>query len=341
MSNELSEALQFVKSAVAKKALSADALNMTHYLIQNGWVTAWNGVMTMSHKIPLDINVMPNATKFLSAINAVDADSPPSLTVTAAGNLVVKGGKFRAVVKCLDVDSHTLPVEIGSAQRYDLESDLIPAFKRLKPFMSEDASRVWSQSIYLNGRSAFATNNIVLVEHALTGQLFPNEVAIPTETVMELIRIGEEPDYVLVDKESIAFVFKGGDAWLKTRVYTDPWPDINAILDKACADLDGVAISDELAPAMLRMKPFLAEMEEIYFTGEGISTHRGLDEGARETVPGLPRGPCFINKYLTMVAALPEVVVDWSGYPNICGFSAKNIRGAVLGLREGYPLEDA
>ena len=218
---ELLQALQFVKGAVSSKDFIPA---LTHFHIENNTIKSFNGNLALSCPIELEIEASPKAIPFVKAIQACKRTTVIHLTGT--GRLRIKSGSFKAFIPCT---GEQFPDIYPSGKTIELNGDLIPALKILQPFIAEDASRPWSRGILFRGCSAFATNNICLVENWL-GYEFPIEINIPAAAVKELIRIKEEPISMQMDEKSVSFHFEDG-RWLKSNLLVTNWPDISVILN--------------------------------------------------------------------------------------------------------------
>jgi len=321
----IKEALAFVRGSVAKKALSESVQQLTHYHIAEGRIYGSNGVLAVSHPIPLDLKASPKAAKFFAAINNVKETA--SMHMTPAGRLVVKSGAYRAVIDCYGGD--VVPLA-PSGTGYRFSAPLLPVLKKLSPFISEDASRPWSRGILLEDQSAFVTNNLVLIQHWLGGA-FPVKAILPRMAVAELLRIGKEPSYMLVEDNHISFMYgETGEAWLRTQLIDAEFPDLTKVLGAEAAP---VAIPEGLFPALEEVKPFLGELSAIYFKDGSITTDvtDGV-ERAEVAVEGLPPEGAYIHKYLAMLEGV-ATSIDFTQYPKPAIFHGEGLRGAIATVR--------
>ena len=215
-------ALRFVQGAVAKKDF-VPALQ--HFRIEGGTIRGYNGMMGLSCPIALNLYVCPKAIPFIKAIQT--CKDTIAIHMTTGGRLGIKSGTFKAFVDCIN---EPFPEVIPEGEHIELKGDLLGVLKLLPPFIAEDASRPWARGILLRNQSAFATNNVCLIEYWL-GYDFPIELNIPKAAVSELLRINEEPTGLQFTESSVTFHF-AGQRWLRTQTYSTVWPDLNKILDQ-------------------------------------------------------------------------------------------------------------
>ena len=314
--------LKFVQGAVAKKDFLPA---LTHFVIEKGTVRGYNGMLALCSPIPFDIECKPKAEPLVKAI--ASCTETVQLALTAAGRLSVKSGKFKAFVDCHpdDATPHAMPegedVVIDGAA-------LLQAFKTVFPFVGDDASRPWSNGVLLLGQSAFATNNITLVEY-WTGCNVPRPLNIPRAAVKELLRIDEAPIGAQLTDTSITFHFENG-RWLRTQLFETQWPDLGKVLDR---ESSAQPIDPKLFEALKVLKPFTDKAGRIVFKGDGkIATHAEDTEGAGYEIEGFDHTGAYQIDMLNLLNG-PCTLIDWSAYPSPCMFFGDRLRGAIIGMR--------
>lgn len=314
------DALKFVKGAVAKKDFVPA---LTHFKISGGRIMGYNGRISLSSPIDLDVEVYPRAIPFVKAIQS--CKESVAINLTKAGRLSIKSGKFRAYIECL---TENYPEFEPEGELLDLPDNFIPALKKLTPIIGDDASRPWATGVLLRGHSAFATNNVILAEYWL-GTLFPYELNIPGKTIQELIRLGEPPTQVQVAKDSMTFHFPG-ERWLRTQLKDANWPNLEKVLN---AESTQKEIPDGFYEAVETAKHFSDDLERIYFHSGGLGTTPvGQEEGAHVEVPGLHGAGIYNAKHLMVLREL-ATTIDFESYPRPSLFFGVRVRGAIIGMR--------
>lgn len=311
------ESLQFVKGAVAKKDF-APILN--HFGIADGKIIGYNGTMALCSPIGLDLVANPKAVPFYNAISSCGDGT--QITQMPNGNLLIKCKGFKVTIEC-DLDPFpSIPSEGGD--RLVFQDPILPALRELSPFMSEDASRPWSRGILLRGQSAFATNNVCIVQKWI-GMQFQTEICIPSDIVTEMIRIGEEPSAVEIRAESIT-VHYPKNRWLFSTGMLGEWPNVEGILDKHSRAAK--PIPETMFLSLERLKNFLPKEGTCYLRSGKITTSLSDDEGAECEVPYLDGTGKFAWKYLMLLKGT-AISGDFSALP-ICFYGDK-LRGVVSG----------
>lgn len=319
---EITEALRFVKGAVAKKDLLPA---LTHFRIEEGTIRSFNGSLALSSPIALELTCTPKATPFTKAIpNCKDT---VTMKMTPNGRLSISSGKFRAFIECVPEDvetGHTLP----EGDEFTLDGEaFLNALKTVEPFIGDDASRPWSNGVLFKGQSAYATNNVSLVEYWV-GSTFPIICNLPKEAVKEILRIGEPPIKAQATENSLSLHFPG-NKWLRTQLLDIAWPDLEKVLD---VESNPTPINQELFDGLAVIKPFLDEMGRVFFLDGGITTTITKDDGASFDIGDFNHEGVYRLEILSLLKDRANRI-DWTLYPNPCIFYGDRLRGALIGMK--------
>lgn len=313
------DSLRFVQGAVAKKDFVAA---LTHFRIQNGMIRGYNGMMALCGPIDLDLDVSPKAAPFIKAVQT--CKGPVAIHMTPTGRLAIKSGAFKAFVDCI---TEPFPEVEPEGQEIPLNGEVLGVLKQLAPFIAEDASRPWARGILLRGQSAYATNNVCLIERWL-GYDFPVAINIPKAAVTELLRIGEEPERLQMSENNVTFHFPEG-RWLRTQTYPTDWPDFGRILDQPS---NQVPVPAGFFEAIADLAPFVDELGRVHLGAGAMTTGAGDAEGATVELPDLTATGCYHFKQLGLLEDVAESI-DLSTYPAPCLFLGDRLRGAIVGMR--------
>lgn len=313
--------LKFVAGAVSRKDF---VQALSHFRIENGTVRGFNGTIGLCSPIDLDLDITPNATQFIRAVQA--CEETIGLHVTPAGKLSLKSGKFKALIECIEKEN--FPEITPQGEFVAVQPGFLDTIRRLSTFISDDASRNWSRGILFKGQSAFATNNIVLAESWL-GYDFPVTVNIPKTAIIELLRINEEPISLQMTENRISFHFEGG-RWLCSQTYETAWPDLSRVLNTTS---NPVPTPINLFEDIETLQPFTNDVNALFFTQGLIATSETADTGASIENKNID----FTGKYdVRHLLLLRDIAtsVDFSLYPAPCMFFGDKIRGAIVGMRQ-------
>jgi len=310
--------LKFVQGAISKKDIVPA---LTHFSIENGKVRGFNGTIGLCAPISIDINCKPKAITLVKAIQ--ECKEIPQLTMTKAGRLQVKSGKFKVLVECLD---EVTPYIVPSGKSYEIDAKLLlSALKTLVPVVTTNTKQEWANGIRFENGSAFATNNVILVQY-WTNCIFAKPLTIPLVCIEELLRINEEPTHVQVSDNSITFHFEG-DRWLYSNLISSNWPDISGILENTSTQ---IPLPVELYSALEAMKPFTNKDGVAWFYNEKVSTSEDGSEGAEYEVENFPGfGIYQVDMFLLLKNLIKTI--DLTLYPRPALFFGENLRGAIVG----------
>lgn len=314
--------LKFVQGAVAKKDLVPA---LTHFVIENGRVRGFNGTLALSSPITLDIACKPKAAALVEAISK--CTDTVQLSLTAKGRLSIKSGAFKSLVDCVEFETaHPEP----EGERVELDGvALLGALKAVWPFVGDDASRPWSNGVLLKGQSAFATNNVTLVEYWV-GSAFPHVVNVPRAAIKEMIRINEPPLYAqMVEGNNITFHYSNG-RWIRTQLLVTEWPDLAKVLNATQGAQ--VPLDQRLFDGLKAIKNFVDKMNRVYLKGGLIATHVDDEEATSYEVPDLQAEGIYAHEMLCLLEGIAQTI-DFSAYPKPCIFMGERLRGAIVGMR--------
>lgn len=312
--------LKFVQGAIAKKDFLPA---MTHFAIEGGTVRAYNGTLALCSPLPFDIDCKPKAGPLVQAIS--NCTDTVTLSMTPAGKLRIQSGKFRAFVDCVEGETPHVSPE-GEQVEIDGEA-MLKAMKQIIPFVGDDASRPWTNGVLLRGQSAFATNNVCLVEYWLGVQM-PCTVNLPRVAVKEMLRINEAPTHAQVTKNSISFHYTDG-RWVRSQLLSSEWPNLAKVLDKPA---NPIPINERIFEGLDTIKPFADKMGRVFIQGDTLLTHLDGDAGASFEVTGLNCEGVYQIEMLKLLQGAANTA-DFSAYPAPCLFYGDKLRGAIIGMR--------
>jgi hypothetical protein len=314
-------ALKFTMGAVAKKDLVPA---ITHFRIEKGFVRSYNGALALCSPIPFDIDCIPKADSLVRAIS--NCEQTVTMSMTPGKRLSIKSGRFRAFVECIEGETpHVNPA--GKNVMFD-GARLLDACKILYPFIGNDASRPWTNGVLLRGQSAYATNNVCLVECWL-GTEVPFVLNIPQAAIKEMLRVDEPPTHAQLEPNSITFHYTDG-RWIRTQLLGTDWPDLYQILDHPCTP---TPIDPRLFEGLALLRAFSDEVTRCYIKSGMLSTHPDGEQGATYEIEGLEWEGVYQIKMLQLLKDI-ATTADFTRYPNpALFFSDSWVRGAIIGMR--------
>jgi len=316
--DDLLKTMRFIRGAVASKDLVPE---MKHFWIADGGIRAYNGVIALYSPIEFAVPCMPIAVPLVKAI--ANCQEVMSIGMTDGGRLRIQSGPFKAFIECFDTEA---PIIEPQGQVFEIDGEqLMTAIRAVLPFVGTDASRPWVNGVYLKDQSAFATNNVCVVQYWI-GTPFPMSANIPIEAIRELVRIDDFPTYAQISEHSITFHYPSG-RWLRTQLYSTDWPDLAAILERPSTL---APIPPTLFDALEAIRPLAEKDNNVYFRNGCVNTSPAEGIGASYEVPGLDfTGIYKIDMLLLLQAAQ---YVDFTMYPKPCAFQGDRLRGAIVGL---------
>lgn len=314
------DSLKFVRGSIAKKDF-VPALK--HFVIEDGHVRGFNGTLALSSPIPFDVACKPRADDLIKAIG--NCSDVVQLSLTPAGRLTVKSGKFKVHIECVQGGTpHAVPE--GDIVHFD-GAALLEGLKVVAPFIGDDASRRWANGVLFENQCLMATNNVTLVQYWV-GFNFPSVVNIPREAVKEMLRINEPPLYAQVSESSVTFNYEN-DRWLRTQLFDSlAWPDIESILNRENMQQP---INEQIFEGLDVLKPFVDKMGSVYFSQGKMTTHTDDADGGSFELDMPFEGRYNIDMLKLLQGAAESI--DWSTYPTPCVFMGGRLRGVIIGMK--------
>jgi hypothetical protein len=313
----LLSALQFISAAQT----DVGALYQTHCMIKDGWIKAFDGVLTIGAKVDIDLAACPHTLTFLDAV--AKSGSNFAIVQLAPDKIAVKGPNgFRAFVSCL-ADPATLANIPPDANIAPVNGELVKALAAVHPVVSDKGERLVEKAILLRSGSALACDGKLAVEcwHGLD---LPS-VLLPKAAALALIKAGKEPVGFGVGKASVTFHF-ADESWIRTQLYIETYP---------AEQIDGI-LNEQYRPWPLpanffeALKAIESFSEGIAYFGENmLRTHNSGNVGATHELHGIPANVAYKIKYLLAAQSFMERV-DFQGRKQNCYFQSDNVRGVIM-----------
>lgn len=209
--------LNFVKHGIINRQFE-EQLTQVHFCGDR--VQSFNGIVTMSHPCHSYGSFSIESAKILKAFEICDWD--PAINLTD-NNVIIKRGDFRLVLPYSKEYEYHEPT---GGKYQTVPEDFLDIISEFFPFISEDASRKWSQSMLVEKKHIYVTNNIILLRQPIEML----DCVIPGPLLSVLNRIKDEPKYYTVDETSITF-FYGKHKWVSCLQLAEKWPDVKSMFD--------------------------------------------------------------------------------------------------------------
>jgi hypothetical protein len=330
------EALQFVLRSDDRGLVPA--FGCLHFY--EGRVQTSSGTITFDAPWPgnpLDVTVPMNPV--IKCLQAAPEEKA-RIVVNKAGNISIKAGDYssRLVPFLEEFPRAKAPSDWPADVAVSLDAKLwngklLPALELLRPFVSPDATRPWSQYVVLRGGKLFATNNVALARIEITElQSIKYDVVFDMDTIDHILRIrdlGHEVTSIILSPENLLCEF-GDGAWTSYRGRDITWPGtapFDALLGEGKVDVPA-----EMAQKVSTMASIAGTATDgvIYVYEHGAMTQ--MDNTiARVWCGAHPRGSYMRSSLQQMLA----VADKWSPgeYPSPVQFSGKGVKGILLGMR--------
>lgn len=305
----MKEAIEFVKHGVLSRKYD-EPLSEIHFYSDK--VQSFNGKVCMTYPIE-DIGTFSvSSTKIISALKACGYN--PHINLTEK-NVILKRNKFRAM---LPYEKSIPEQKFIKGEKVKLKEGFMDKVRQLMPFMSEDASRVWSQSILCRDGYMYVTNNIVAVRTKFKVGL---NVTLPVELVSVLVKIDDTPVKLVVTDKRIGVKYANG-SWVMSVPNLDEWPGIDQVFDYKFKKLP--VIDSALKEAIETIKDFVVD-DIIKITDNTLETEMS-------TIDGIEAGDCAVSSVNLAKVCKHFTHADFSLYPGTMPLRGDGIQGILAGI---------
>jgi hypothetical protein len=316
-------ALKFVEPA----SKDIGQINQTHCMLSGNWVAAFDGLLMMAAKIDTDITAFPNTRRLVATLSK--CDEAVQITQLDNNRLGIKSGKFSAFVPC--IEPGLLAFTPPDAPQWQWNDGVTAALSTVGIIAKENAPRMVQASILLRENSAAATDGVMAFEY-WHGTPMPT-VVLPKVFVSELIKIGKKPVQCGASQSTFTVYFED-ESFIRTQLYTDPYPNIDKVLGVAASPYP---IPAELWSALEKLDAMKSDKHRIYFNAKGSKLQTDIDDNIGASYDfehPMPDGVMFNIDLLRRFAPFAKTA-DW-----VCGddgkmsaFYGDQFRGVLMSMR--------
>lgn len=213
MQNEIA----WITDAISTKNIARE---MTHYRVQDKEIRATDGRLTAGHPFPYtDGSFLVPGSEFEKLIKRLP--SAPTITVLD-GSITLVSGRSRGSIKTLPIEEWGYP-GVDEDGWEDAPEGLIETLRDLLPFVSDNATQLWSCGICLQHGYAYATNNVALAG-VRCEELGDINCIIPLWAAEFIVDRGDGLVEWAWTDNYVAFRWKNG-AWMRAQLIDATFPE--------------------------------------------------------------------------------------------------------------------
>lgn len=291
--NALLEAINFLSCVTSEKGTPYQ----THINLQYNTAVAYNDTLSAGVIIQEDIIACPNAVLFSKALSKCGQEYTLSID---GQKIVIKSGKFKAIVSC--IDPTLLATRIPDPATILIDDRFRQALEVIDVIKPEpNAQDIHLLAFLMNGPSqTLITTDGKIVIEVWHGLELPT-IAIPKSIIACIVGTTKKLTQFGFSQTSVTFYFEDR-SWIKSQLYDKQFPieTINAVLNK---NSNASVIPPDFFTGLEAVTSF-SENGSVYFERDKICSHKVSDVGATFDIPGLPNGPIYTAKYLSIIKSL-------------------------------------
>lgn len=311
-------ALEFVKAA--QEANSSKGEHYTHCRLANGYVMAFNGIIAIGHPIDEELMVCPHTFRLIEAIKR--CKSAMSITQLDDTTLTIKAGRFRAVIPCLNLAA--LPYAQPDPHVRDADDDLKEGFALLNPLVTGAGKTTVEASILFRNNSMIATDRRIMMEY-WHGIDVPGAISVPKVALNTIAKIPYKLVGIGGSMNTLTFHFEGG-AWMRTQLYPEPWPDVDALLNKG-DHYNAGPVPEIIYEAVEAVAPH-CDTGAVYFKDGLVASHQADNVGATFEMEGVPSGLILAPDLIKKIEG-KATKLDMVGHSGAVYFWGDKLRGLI------------
>lgn len=311
----------------------------THLHLKGGRVYASDGALTASAPISEALEHVVPAEELDKALQIFGSDAE---YIWSEDTLLVKKGRRKMTIRLLKPDQVSLLEPTVSKQM--VPKDFKQCLKKIRPFLSDDASRPWALTAWLRPDAGgkhvcIATNNITVAEVSMEdSSRFESsiDIQIPNYAIDFLLNREQSVTHIGVENNKVSFWFED-DSQVTAQLFAvkmpEAVPNILSLLEKELAGVSLFQLTDEwreayksivmLSPEELTIGPEImkAGRKQCILEIE-INSHPPRDTTKAESH--------WNPKFLSPVVDL-ATYIDLGSYPKASGFFGPGVRGLIIG----------
>lgn len=326
------DAIELVRGAVSTKELVPV---LTHFAVHEGLLHGFNGRVHLCAPVP-ELKGLSFTVPAVPFLKAVDACGTEPKVEQLEGRVRVSSGRFKALLPTGAVEAFPFPEPPPKKLRTKVPAPLLPVLKALRPFIGEDALRPWSAAVRVDAGHAFATNNVTLA--AARVHLALPAMTLPVFAVDELLRIGLEPTHLSLQEHAAVFHLPG-NAWCRTALFVDPWPDVLGVLHAAHKGAKLTPVAAGLLEDVQRVRPFCpdAALPILRVSAAGVATQEG-EMSAEIVAPHTADASGSYHAVPLELVLSAATHADWLRCPRVPWKAAERsssvaLEGVLMGVR--------
>lgn len=318
------EEIAWITDALSSKNIARE---MTHYRVQNNEIRATDGRLTAGHPFPCDGEFLVPGSEFEKLIKRITGEIKITVQETS---ILLSSGRSRGTIGTLPVEEWNYP-GVDENGWEDAPEGLIPTLRDLLPFVSDNATQLWSCGICLQHGYAYATNNVALagVRCEEVGDI---NCIIPLWAAEFIVDRGEGlTDWCWTDNY-VAFRWENG-AWMRAQLIEAKFPEqaINMVLS-AQQSVPSIQITNDFRESFKRTVGLSGGL--LRLSAAVIGTEFGQATYAEDSSEELfeLQETLWSAKHLTPVI---EVATHWEPglWPKPSPFKGERLFGFVVGRR--------
>lgn len=300
----------------------------THCRIKDGKIKSFDGTLFSICNFPVDIEIYPKSEYLLKALQKNTGKL--NLTKMKNGSLRIKSTTMQNTIACLVDDLRFPKIDYDLSLEQKLSENealqLLTCLKTLYPIVNSSGGlSVLDGSICLQGGSALATHNRVLIVEYWHGIQFNQRFALPVDFVKKACSVKKDIRGYYADESSFGLIYSDGSA-LITKLLQERWPSIDTF-NKMLANNEKLwPPPEDFFDKIETISEFCEDY--IYFISGFISSENDIERGSNVECDYCEGDQIFKFENLLMIRNLAKKMILANEKGNLY-FQGDNVRGLI------------
>lgn len=310
-----------VKSAVAPN----DDTYLSHICVRDGMMFATDSRMTAAAEVEFDGTFLAPAQEFYKAMTIL-GETDSKLTIKDQDSIVISKSRRRVTISTLDPEDFQYNLPDGDVIM--IPDGFVEALKKVAPFMSDDRTKAWANSVRVKGNNVYATNNITLASSTFSNWDRDVDITLPDWVVKYIISRDVKLLAMSYKENSVSFNWED-NSWVRSLRLTEEMPDVVLALMDKIGDVE-FAITPEWKDAFTTVAMMSDDIVRI--CDDRIKAGKGKALIECEVSSPVAEETLWHPRYMELVvnACTHFDPGDW---PKPCSWKGENIKGLIVGRR--------
>lgn len=316
--------IEWLNDALSVKELSTAA---TYYRVKDRQMTATNGRIVACCPVDLDGEILVPGEELWNILKRLPDE--PSAKIQA-DRLVLRSGKFSGSLQILPPQDWHFPFEIEDVTWEKFPLELLPIFRDLRPFVSDNAVHRWAMGVAVDDGWCYASNNIVLAGAKFAGGKGLQSL-VPSWVVDFILSRSEGLTHWATAKKSMAFKWRNG-SWMRSSLIDAQFPERAGEMIRE-SPKGTQTIRPDYRHAVVRISELVDKNGTVSVYADRVEGKTSRSTVTEDATSSVPKDSPFSLWSAENLGLVMSIATHWSPatWPKPTPFNGERVKGFILG----------